>query len=175
MQQNAAISERDNALLKCDNAIAALQSGFLEVESSYAFGCKAPDDNALSINGRLSCDGTRHNVDTYLDIDDQCISPASGCGKISIALRLIFPLKSRSLYQPVSDVQNSKSDCFKLFQKQLEVMPLWLWICPHDQVAAPTPKMKPDRLLVATITANLFDAALHMLHEDSELTIVQDG
>ena len=54
-------------------------------------------------------------------------------------------------------------------------MPLWLWICPHDQVAAPTPKMKPDRLLVAAITANLFDAALHMLHEDSELTIVQDG
>ena len=53
MQQNAAISERDNALLKCDNAIAALQSGFLEVESSYAFGCKAPDDNALSVNGGL--------------------------------------------------------------------------------------------------------------------------
>ena len=154
MQQNAAISERDNALLKCDNAIAALQSCFLEVESSYAFGCKAPDDNAVSVNGGLSCDGTRHNVDTYLDIDDQCFSPASSCGKISIALRLIFPLKSRSLYKPVSDVQNSKSDCFKLFQKQLEVMPLWLWICPHDQVVAPTPRMNPDDLALQNEVEN---------------------
>ena len=112
MQQNAAISERDNALLKCDNAIAALQSGFLEVESSYAFGCKAPDDNALSVNGGPSCDGTRHNVDTCLDIDDQCTSPVSSCGKTSTALRRIFPLESRSLYKSAFDIQNSKSELF---------------------------------------------------------------
>ena len=87
----------------------SLQSCFPEVRSSEASGCKSPDDNASSVNGGRSCDDIRHNVDTCLDIDDQCISPASSCGKTSTASRLIFPLESRSLCRSVSDIQNSKS------------------------------------------------------------------
>ena len=90
----------------------SLQSCFLEVRYSDAFGCKSPDDNALSVNGGLSCVGIRHSVDTYLDIDDQCTSPASSCGKTSTALRRIFPLESRSSYKSAFDIQNSKSELF---------------------------------------------------------------
>ena len=90
----------------------SLQSCFLEVRYSDAFDCKSPDDNALSVNGGLSCDGIHHNVDTCLDIDDQCTSPVSSCDKTSTALRRIFPLESRSLYKSAFDIQNSKSELF---------------------------------------------------------------
>ena len=146
----------------------SLQSCFLEVRYSDAFGCKSPDDNALSVNDGLSCDGIRHNVDACLDIDDQCTSPASSCGQTSTALRRVFPLKSRSLYKPVSDVQNSNPDCFKLFQKQLEVMSLWLWICPHDQVVAPTPRMNPDDLALQNEVENtVFFIVVLLRHRES--------
>ena len=88
----------------------SLQSCFPEVRSSEAFGCKSPDDSASSVNGGRSCVGIRHSVDTCLDIDDQCISPASSCGKTSTALRRTFPLESWSLYKSVFDIQNSKSE-----------------------------------------------------------------
>ena len=90
----------------------SLQSCFLEVRYSDAFDCKSPDDNALSVNGGLSCDGIHHNVSTCLDIDDQCTSPVSSCGKTSTALRRIFPLESRSLYKSAFDIQNSKFELF---------------------------------------------------------------
>ena len=33
-----------------------------------------------------------------------------------------------------------------MMMQQWEVMPTWLWICPHGQVAAPTPKKKRNQI-----------------------------
>ena len=97
----------------------SLQSCFLEVRSSEASGCKSLDDNASRVNDGRCCDDIRHNVDTRLGIDDQCISPASSCGKTSTTSRRIFPLECRSLCRSISDIQNSKSALLQAVPKAI--------------------------------------------------------
>ena len=52
-------------------------------------------------------------------MDDQCIFPASICGKTSTTSRRIFPLEIRSSYRSVSDIQNAK---FALLQAVPDVI-----------------------------------------------------
>lgn len=80
MQQNAAISERDNALLECDNAIAALRS--LESVVSIPRGTKCMDH--LQVMQLMELEvfiSTRkvygsHSIEKVIAKDDRPVSSA---------------------------------------------------------------------------------------------------